>query len=60
MTRQELIEMTKVNYSFAEILKTREFTVKKREPLRDGSGETVVWRLEKSNQIIEILTSGEI
>jgi RecA-family ATPase len=59
MTRQELIEMAKKNYSFAEILKTREFTVKKREPLRDGSGETVVWRLEKSNQIIEILTSGE-
>ena len=60
MTRPELIEMAKKNYTFAEILKTREFTVKKREPLRDGSGETVVWRLEKSNQIIEILTSGEI
>ena len=59
MTRQELIEIAKKNYSFAEILKTREFVVKKREPLRDGSGETVVWRLEKSNQIIEILTSGE-
>jgi hypothetical protein len=46
-------------YSFAEILKTREFTVKTREPLKDGSGETVVWRLEKSKQVIEILTSGE-
>ena len=59
MTRQELIEMAKKNYSFAEILKTREFTIKKREPLNDGTGETLVWRLEKSDEIIEILTSGE-
>lgn len=59
MTRQELVESAKKKYSFAEILKTREFTVKTREPLRDGSGETVVWRLEKSDQIIEIFTSGE-
>jgi hypothetical protein len=59
MTRRELVEGAKKNYSFAEILKTREFTVKTRELLKDGSGETVVWRLEKSNQVIEILTSGE-
>ena len=59
MTRQELVESAKKNYSFAEILKTREFTVKTRELLKDGSGETVIWRLEKSNQVIEILTSGE-
>ena len=54
MSRQELVESAKKLYSFAEILKTREFTVKTREPLKDGSGETVVWRLEKSNQVIEI------
>ena len=59
MTRQELIEIAKKNYSFVEILKTREFTVKRREPLNDGSGDTVIWRLEKSSQVIEILTSGE-
>ena len=59
MTRQELIEMAKKNYSFSEILKTREFIVEKREPLKDESGETIVWRLEKSGQEIRILTSGE-
>ena len=59
MTRQELIEMAKKNYSFSEILKTREFIVEKREPLKDESGETIVWRLEKSGQEIKILTSGE-
>lgn len=59
MTRRELIEMAKKNYSFSEILKTREFVVEKREQLNDGTGETIVWRLDKSDQVVRILTSGE-
>lgn len=59
MTRQDLIELTKQKYSFSEILQSRGFSVKSREPLKDGSGETVLWELEKSGEKFEVLTSGE-
>jgi hypothetical protein len=59
VTRQELIEMTKKHYSYAELLQTRGFGVKERKPLNDGSGDCVVWSLTKSGHTIDILTAGE-
>jgi RecA-family ATPase len=59
MTRQELIEIAKTHYSYAETLTSRGFRIQTREELKDGSGEAIVWRLEKQGQIVEILTCGE-